>query len=64
MRTVEYGRKKNPSIRRSSDEKILEQMKKTFAGCTERSIKVQIPTILPKDWSMSIIQKEFPAAIN
>ncbi|KAJ8896802.1 hypothetical protein PR048_002147 [Dryococelus australis] len=49
-------------MKKSHDEKILEQMKKKFEGCTERSMKVQIFIILPKDRSNNRIQNEFPTA--
>ncbi|KAJ8885432.1 hypothetical protein PR048_011629 [Dryococelus australis] len=49
---------------KNENNKIRKKLKEKFEGCTERSMKVQIFTILPKDWSISRIQKEFPTVTN
>ena len=38
---------------------IITQLKEKFAACEKRSKKVQILTILPKNWSIQKIQTEF-----
>ena len=38
---------------------IIEQLKEKFHSTSERSIKVQVLTVLPKRWSVRKIQTEF-----
>ena len=39
-----------------------EQLKEKFSTTTERSVKVQILTILPMSWSIEKVQTEFGAS--
>ena len=44
------------------DREIIEQLKEKFSTTTERSVKVQILTILPMSWSIEKVQTEFGAS--
>ncbi len=44
------------------DREIIQQLKEKFLTLQERSVKIQILTILPKSWSLAKIQAEFGAS--
>ena len=48
-------------IRSGDDRAIIEQLKEKFHAVSERSVKIQILTILTKSWSIEKIQEEFGA---
>ena len=48
-------------IRSGDDREIIEQLKEKFHAVPERSVKIQILTILPNTWSIEKIQEEFGA---
>ena len=43
------------------DREIVEQLKEKFHSTTERSVQVQVLTVLPMSWSIEKIQAEFGA---
>ncbi len=44
------------------DREIIQQLKEKFLTLQERSVKIQILTVLPKSWSLAKIQAEFGAS--
>ena len=44
------------------DREIIEQLKEKFHSTTERSVQVQVLTVLPMNWSIEKIQVEFGAS--
>ena len=44
------------------DREIIEQLKEKFHSTTERSVQVQVLTVLPMSWSIEKIQVEFGAS--
>ena len=44
---------------KSEDSEIIQQLKDKFQATSERSIQVQILTVLPQSWSIRKIEKEF-----
>jgi hypothetical protein len=46
------------------DSIILQQLKEKFSETTNRSVKVTILTLLPKDWSVRKIEEKFPGVFN
>ena len=44
------------------DREIIEQLKEKFHSTTERSVQVQVLTVLPMSWSIEKIQDEFGAS--
>ena len=44
------------------DGEIIEQLKEKFHSTTERSVQVQVLTVLPMNWSIEKIQVEFGAS--
>ena len=60
--TAMMGRAGLQSREQSGDDKeIIQQLKDKFSTTSERSVKVQILTILPMSWSIEKVQAEFGA---
>ena len=71
LRTRKYAKKKLDEITsmmeklvigedsKSEDSEIIRQLKEKFQSTSERSIRVQILTILPQSWSIRKIETEF-----
>jgi hypothetical protein len=47
---------------RGGDREIIQQLKEKFHSTSERSVKVQVLTVLPMSWSVNRIQEEFGAS--
>ena len=47
---------------RGGDREIIQQLKEKFHSTSERSVKVQVLTVLPMSWSIDRIQEEFGAS--
>ena len=71
LRTRKYAKKKLDEVTsmmeklvigedsKSEDSEIIRQLKEKFQSTSERSIRVQILTILPRSWSIRKIETEF-----
>ena len=56
------GERQSSLLKPKDESKILQQLKEKFHSTAVNSVKVQILTIIPKSWSISMIRAEFGAS--
>ena len=59
LKTIEQNVRKKLKLEPSEDDfqEVLEKLKKKFNGCTKKSKKLQVLTILPQSWSIKRIEQ-------